>query len=113
VKLLQVPGIKRDFRPHTQLLNLCMDALNKIFAKNNCSESSSENIGNFPNDNVKYGQKITSVGGDGVDSLDGMVKVGVLPQKKTKVLIGYAVPYLFIPGIKIIFSGSKYALFSL
>lgn len=81
------PGIG-DYKPHSGLLNQCMDSLNLIL-------SSGEN-NDFWNDNGSYKNTIdaSSSRDEYLGGRDGFSQIQVLQ--------GYAVPYLHIPGIKVI-----------
>ena len=91
VKPLELPAIQKDFKPHTQLLNMCMDALNQILSKRSA---------NYDNEitNHGYNRPLRKPSREKVIPRVPN-QIGTLQQ--SQVLIGYAVPFLFIPGIVI------------
>lgn len=115
VKPLKVPGIKDDFKPHTQLLNMVMDALNQIFSDSSTFTNADKlknghDRGDGNSFNTTSSGRINSSSSAKLTALLLKSEIDVPYQtRQAQVFVGYAVPYLFIPGIKIVFPSKRYS----
>ncbi|XP_021964414.1 uncharacterized protein LOC110859743 [Folsomia candida] len=113
VKPLKVPGIKDDFKPHTQLLNMVMDALNQIFSDSSTFTNADKlknghDRGDGNSFNTTSSGRINSSSSAKLTALLLKSEIDVPYQtRQAQVFVGYAVPYLFIPGIKIVFPSKR------